>query len=232
MDNRAKNYAKAFLKEHRLSRVTTADLRRIISEQGYTIVEFNHIFNDEAVRALIDALQLDEMVEKSKGFTYADRQRRLVFLHEDLSEQEKLLVLAHEEGHIYCNHFAVVPVLGKDVADEYEANEFAHYILNPGIAGKVKNFLHQRKKPLRIAAIILAAVALGALIFFAVKKELSYYGEYYITSSGNRYHEAQCIFVKDKTNVHRMTVEEFESGEYERCGICLPPIPTNPEGGE
>ena len=39
---------------------------------------------------------------------------------------------------------------------------------------------------------------------------------------GNKYHEKDCIFVKDKTNVHRMTEEEFESGEYEPCRICLP----------
>ena len=54
------------------------------------------------------------------------------------------------------------------------------------------------------------------------EKEKHYYGTYYITESGNKYHERNCIFVKDKTNIRRMTVEEFESGEYEPCAICLP----------
>ena len=30
------------------------------------------------------------------------------------------------------------------------------------------------------------------------------------------------IFIKDKSNVHRMTVDEYESGEFEPCQICLP----------
>lgn len=231
MNNRARAKAKEFLNEYRLTQVTLGDLRRIITSQGYTIVEFNHIFNDEHVTALIEALHLDEMVEKTKGFTYADRQRRLVFLHEDLSDNEKLLVLAHEEGHIYCDHFSSVPVIGRDVVEEHEANEFTHYILNRSVAGRVGGFIKERKKLCGTIAIVLAVCIIGLLIFNAVQKERSYYGEYYITSSGNKYHEEECIFVKDKTNIHRMTIEEFESGDYEPCGICLPHSNTNTESG-
>ena len=43
-----------------------------------------------------------------------------------------------------------------------------------------------------------------------------------LTSTGNKYHEEECIFVKDKTNTRRLTIEEFESGDYEPCDICLP----------
>lgn len=218
------------MNEHRLTEITLADLRRIIVSQGYTIVEFNHIFNDEAVTALIEALNLDEMVEKAKGFTYADQHRRLVFLHEDLSEKEKLLVLAHEEGHIYCGHLSSVPIIGADVVEEYEANEFTHYLLNQGIVGRIGGFLKKRKKLCTAVAAVLAVSVIGVLIFNAVQKERSYYGEYYITASGNKYHEAECVFVKDKTNTHRMTIEEFESGDYEPCGICLPHSSSNTEG--
>lgn len=223
MNNNARAKAKAFLNEYRLNEVTLADLRRIITSQGYTVVEFNHIFNDEHVTALIEALHLDEVVEKSKGFTYADRQRRLVFLHEDLSDNEKLLVLAHEEGHIYCDHFSSVPIIGRDVVEEYEANEFTHYILNRSVPGRVGRIIKKQKKLCGTATIILAVCIVSLLIFNALQKEHSYYGEYYITSSGNKYHEEKCIFVKGKTNIHRMTVEEYENGDYEPCGICLPP---------
>ena len=231
MNNRARARAKEFLNEYRLTQVTLDDLKRIITSQGYTIVEFNHIFNDEHVTALIEALHLDEVVEKSKGFTYADPQRRLVFLHEDLSDNEKLLVLAHEEGHIYCDHFSSVPVIGRDVIEEHEANEFTHYILNRSMAGKIDRFIKERKKLCSTVAIVLVVAIIGLLVFKAVQKERSYYGEYYITASGNKYHEEECIFVKDKTNIHRMTIDEFESGDYEPCGICLPHSNTNTESG-
>ena len=231
MNNRARAKAKEFLNEYRLTQVTLGDLRRIITSQGYTIVEFNHIFNDEHVTALIEALHLDEMVQKVKGFTYADRQRRLVFLHEDLSDNEKLLVLAHEEGHIYCEHFSSVPVIGRDVVEEHEANEFTHYILNRSVAGEIGGFIRAKKKLCSTVAIVLMVAVVGLSLFKAVQREHGYYGEYYITASGSRYHEEACIFVKDKANIHRMTMDEFESGDYEPCGICLPHSNTNTERG-
>lgn len=232
MSNNARAKAKAFLNEYRLNEVTLGDLRRIITSQGYIIVEFNHIFNEEHVTALIEALHLDEMVAKTKGFTYADRQRRLVFLNEDLSDNEKLLVLAHEEGHIYCDHFSSVPGIGRDVVEEYEANEFTHYILNRSITDRIGGFIKEQKKLCGTVAIALIVAVIGLMIFHAIQRERSYYGEYYITSSGNKYHEEECIFVKDKTNVHRLTVDEYESGDYEPCGICLPHSNTNTESGE
>ena len=232
MSNNARAKAKAFLNEYRLNEVTLGALRRIITSQGYTIVEFNHIFNDEHVSALIEALGLDDVVEKAKGFTYADRQRRLVFLHEDLSDNEKLLVLAHEEGHIYCDHLSSVPVIGRDVVEEHEANEFTHYILNQSMTGRIGGFIKEQKILFRTVTVVLVVAIIGLMILNAVQRERSYYGEYYITSSGTKYHEEECIFVKDKTNIHRMTIEEYESGDYEPCGICLPHSNTNTESGD
>lgn len=56
-----------------------------------------------------------------------------------------------------------------------------------------------------------------------IENELKhYYGELYITSTGNKYHEKDCIFVKHKDNVERLKIEQFENGEYEPCDICLP----------
>ncbi len=53
-------------------------------------------------------------------------------------------------------------------------------------------------------------------------QQKNYYGEYYITDTGHKYHRADCIFVKNKENVRRLTEEEFFSGDYEPCEMCLP----------
>ena len=143
-------------------------------------------------------------------------------MHEDLSEEEKLMVLAHEEGHIYCEHMNTSPIIGRDVQDEYEANEFAHYLLNPSTSAKAKNSLRQHRKAACISVVVLVLLASLVTGLCYTNKEKTYYGEYYITATGNKYHEKDCIFVKDKTNVHRMTVEEYESGDYEPCKVCLP----------
>lgn len=221
MANGVREKAEDFLRQYGLSKITLDDIRRIITSQGYTIVEFNHIFNGEPVTRLIEALKLDEMVEKARGFTYADRYRRLVFVHEDLTDDEKLLVLAHEEGHIYCNHFSASPVIGRDVVEEHEANEFTHYILNRGVAGKLGDFVKKNRKVIGIVAALLAVLLVGTAILGKVKEERSYYGKYYITASGDKYHKEDCRFIKDKNNIRRMTKEEYESGKYEPCGICL-----------
>ena len=222
MDNEIKKKAKSFLKEYSLQNVTLENLRSAIQKQGYTIVEYNNIFNDENVAALIDALGLENFCEHSKGFTYADTKRRLVFLYEDLSDKEKLMILAHEEGHIYCNHLTSTPVLGRDVIEEHEANEFAHYLLNQGLGQQINRFVQKHRVGTIAVAIAAACILIASVAYCNVRTERRYYGDFYITTTGSKYHEKDCIFIKHKDNVDRLTVDQFESGEYEPCDICLP----------
>ena len=221
-NNTAKQSAKSFQREFSIYGITYPALKEAVEKQGYTVVEFNHIYNEEAVACLIDALNISDAVLRSRGFTYADCNYRVVFIHEDLSEDEKLMVLAHEEGHSYCRHMNTSPIIGQDVQDEYEANEFAQYLLNPSSSSKIKHILHRHKKAVLISIIGLALLTVAVAALCYIHKQQLYYGDYYITESGNKYHKKDCIFVKDKTNARRMIEEEFESGEYEPCRICLP----------
>ena len=108
---------KQFKRKFGLLDCNYAALEKATEKQGYTIVEFNHISNNESVRTLVDSLGLQEYVSHSKGFTYADKNYRIVFIHEDLNEEEKTKVLAHENGHIYLGHFSSSQVIGKDVQE-------------------------------------------------------------------------------------------------------------------
>ncbi len=223
MDSREiKLKVRKLIKEFGVQELKYASLRRYIESLGYTIVEYNHLANDEIISSLINALNLSDCIKTSKGFTYADQNQRIVFIHEDLSDAEKLLVLSHETGHIYLGHMSSAPIIGRDVQEEYEANEFAHFFLNPGGWEKTKSFVHKHKVASIIVAICLVLLITAGAILSHIAKEKQYYGEYYITDSGNKYHAIDCVYVKDKTNIRRMTVEEFESGEYEPCKKCLP----------
>lgn len=223
MDSReVKLKVRKFIKEFGTHELNYASLRGYVEQQGYTVVEYNHLSNDEIITSLIKALKLSENIRNSKGFTYADQNQRIVFVHEDLSDAEKLMVLSHEAGHIYLGHMSSAPIIGRDVQEEYEANEFAHFLINPGKWDKAIVYVRKHKLASILTAICLVALISGAVVLFQVEKEKQYYGEYYITDSGNKYHEKDCIYVKDKTNIHRMTIEEFESGEYEPCKMCLP----------
>lgn len=223
MGNGLKRSVRSFLKEYDVKVVTLQSIKEAIKRQGYTIVEFNTIYNDESVTELIEALELEEYCKCSKGFTYADAKYRLVFLHEDLSEAEKLMVLAHEEGHIYCGHISSVPIIGRDVVEEHEANEFAHYLLFKDKFIEIRRQISLDRKKLYIILVFMILMSASFGIFKIVNQEkTAYKDDFYITSSGSKYHREQCIFVKGKTTVHRMSNEEFESGQYEPCNICLP----------
>lgn len=214
--------AKKFRKTFGLIECSYDFLKSAAEKQGYTVIEYNHIFNDTDVQALIDELKLTDNILRSKGFTYADANYRLVFVHEDLSEQEKAMVLAHENGHIFLEHLSSVPIIGKDVREEYAANEFAHFLLNRSTKDKLWETIKTHKKVVICISLALVVLVTSVGIINWVNREQQYYGEYYITSSGNKYHEKECIFVKDKTNVHRLTKEQFENGDYEPCQMCLP----------
>ena len=213
---------KEFRKETGLYTLNSRNLCDALQTLGYTVVEFNHIYNEPDVQTLIDALKLDAVICQSKAFTYADRNYRIVFVHEDLSEQEKNMVLTHEVGHIYLGHMHSVPILGSDVREEYDANEFSHYLLNLSVMAKLDLFLAAHMKGICILAAVIALAAAAGGIGMAAANDAKYTENYYITSTGSHYHEQQCIFVKNKTNARRMTLEEFDSGEFTRCSTCLP----------
>lgn len=211
-----------FIKEFDVRELNYETLKSIIERQGYIIVEYSHISNDENVTLLINALKLTENINRSKGFTYADQNHRIVFVHKDLSDDEKLFVLSHEEGHIYLGHMTSSSIFGRDVQEEHAANEFSHYLLNQGKCEKTAAWIRRHKVISILSVLLIVCIAVAVLFIPRIATVKNYYGEYYITRTGNKYHKKDCVYVKDKTNTHRMTIEEFESGEFEPCKICLP----------
>ena len=214
------NYRKQvadFNKKHNIKTVTSEELCRALNEQGYTIIEFNGIADNEDVAALRDALGIGAYMKQSRCFTYRSDKYRMVFIHEDLVEDERLVALAHEEGHIWNDHLTKDNIIGRDVIQEHQANEFAHYLL------KDKN--GKRKRTRTMAVVCAAAIVLGTILGIQVKKQYNaavYTDYYYRTESGNHYHLRNCMYLEDRTDVYRLTKKEFESGEYEPCEACKP----------
>ena len=93
-------------------------LQKYIYEQGFTVVEFYPNDNDEDTTLIIERLDLQDYVSRLQGFTYADNDFRLVFVRADLSEKEKAIILAHEEGHILCGHLECHPLSCSSVVME------------------------------------------------------------------------------------------------------------------
>lgn len=209
--------AKAFRKQYGIKIVNSATLCEALTEQGYTIIEFNGIQEKESVSDLISALRLEDQISHSKCFTYQNDKYRLIFIHEDLNDEERTVVLAHEQGHIWNQHMHKDSAIGVDVIHEHEANEFAHYLLDDRF-GKKKRI---RIITLACVAALIMITSIGLYVKQSHDKAV-YTEDLYRTETGTKYHVRDCIYIRDRTDVYRLTQEEFDSGKYEPCSACMP----------
>lgn len=219
-DNFARQAASKLLRRYYLSDLSLDNIIYIINDYGYDIVEYTD--NGSESKQLLQSLELLEFAKMNKAFTYSDTSTKIIFIREELNAKEKLYVLAHELGHIVCKHTDKKASFSGNVEDEREANEFAHYIMHPNLITRMVSavYMHKTLSVISLIAVLLAAVT--GFTLYSIKKEDAYYGNYYITESGTKYHTEECIYVKNKNNIKRLTVDEFEANEYGPCKVCLP----------
>lgn len=124
-----KKSVRNFKRKYKIKNISSESLGGILNKQGFTLIKFNGAADDEDVKMLVSGLDLQDYISTSRCFTYQDDKYRLVFVNENLNEEEMTIVLAHEEGHIWHKHFNSKNVLGNDIVQEYQANEFCHFLL-------------------------------------------------------------------------------------------------------
>lgn len=224
MKNIAKQTAKDFMKEFRIKALTVDRITEIIISQGFRIIRFNKVLNENNVEILINGLELQDYVNAYSAFTYVDERYRLLFLEENLSDDEILILLVHEEGHIYNQHFERGVLAGENTKDEYEANEFAHYVLNPTLINKFNTYILTHKKSSIIFGVIIFIIMMSSIAIPQVIKYQSYYGDYYVVPTGTKFHIEECFYVRDKNTKRRLTQDDIKSGLFEPCKVCLPEL--------
>lgn len=214
--------AKNLLLEYGISKVTLENLIYIIEDQGFEIIEYSQRDRSDGVWTVLNTLNLTDYAESGKAFAYKCGKSKLLFVCEEMTADEKLYALAHEEGHIIFGHLCNGACDGNAVEEEYVANEFAHYLLHPPLLLKFATTVKSNKKKALWGALIALALAVIIPITVSVIQSRSYYGEYYVTESGTKYHEKECMTIKDRSNVRRLTEKDYYSGDYEPCHVCLP----------
>ena len=217
-----KSIAAQILKKYKLVKPSLDELVYIASENGYDIIDYSKDENLESIITLAERLSIQSYIETGAAFTYKNNETRLIFLCESMTNDEKLYALAHELGHIFCNHFSTNSQSISSVKEEREANEFAHYLLEASFGLKVNVLLSKYKKLLTIAVSILLVIIVALSIWKYAVDEKPYSKEYYKTTNGERYHEKDCIIIKDKNNVKRVTDKDMRTKKYEPCQVCLP----------
>ena len=216
MKNDARGAANAFLRRYALSRPSLDDLVAVVTEMGFELIDFDP--KDDTMVVLKERLNLTDSILSQEAFIYQNGDVRLLFVRDSLNGTEKLYAVAHELGHIVLGHTSTRP----SVIEEHEANEFSHYILHPQVSLRAQTAIIRNKR-LAGAAIVGMVVILIALGFYMKRANRKHYtDDFYITSSGTKYHRAACSVIKERTNARKMTQEEYESGNYEPCALCVP----------
>ena len=206
--------------QYKLSKINLDNLIYIIEDQGFEIIEFEP-GDGLLTNSLIHDLKLTSYAQAGKAFAYQQGSAKFVFVCEDMSAKEKLYALAHEVGHIFCLHLRDGN-MEYSVHEEYEANEFAHHLLHPNFIDNIKRWITEHKKSVVVGTTITLVIITLVFVVAGIIKTNSYYGDYYVTETGKKYHREDCIFIKDKKNVERLTDKDYYSGEYDPCQICLP----------
>jgi len=214
----AKIKAKKMLLQYGISKITLENLLYIVEQQNFQMLEYSQEETNDSVWDIIKKLKLTPYAKSGKAFAYQQGKTKLIFLCEELTADEKLYALAHEEGHILSGHFGS----SDSVEQEQMANEIAHYLLHPPLFVKLRIAISERKK-LAIAILsVILCITIALITTSIIVRNNSYYGEYYITENGTKYHEKGCMIIKDKNNTHRLTKSDHESGDYQPCQVCLP----------
>ena len=66
MSNVIKKAVNQFIKKHRITNINYLALKEVVKNIGFTVVEFNNIFNDKDIETVIQNLRLEETVLHSR----------------------------------------------------------------------------------------------------------------------------------------------------------------------
>lgn len=171
---------------------------------------------------------------------------RIIFIDSTLSENDKLFLLLHECGHVLLGHTEIDSCEIDEKRAEKEANQFAYTVLL--IGGRKQS--NRYKKPCIVFAVLafvfatVSGILFFRIAFFApeavevsatdpadsavsgsagdVAPEAAENAVVYVTPHGQKYHTADCIYVKNRTDL--IALDPSEAKNYEPCKVCNPPL--------
>ena len=220
-----RHLANELLTRYKLKRPTLEDIVYLVGENGYEIIDFEP--GSPSAENLFRELALTEAIYSQDAFLYTNRDVKLLFLKDTLDAEEKRVAAAHELGHIVCGHTQTRP----SAKEEYEANEFVHFFLNPAARLRFRNLTARHKWRTGIIILAIAIIVVGGVFAYNSVIEQKY-TQYYVTTSGKKYHLRNCTQITGKTNIRRLSREDLAAGNYEPCDTCLHELVSADQGGE
>lgn len=217
-----------FLREYNLfkERITYVKLKDIIKSQGFIIKEFRDAseLTDETLR---------DYAAHYNCFAFIGSDKKMVFINAALSERDKLVLLLHEEGHIYNEHFTGITGVIHLTNTQFEktANDFCTATLK--YSGKLSSLAFY----IMVGAFVCSVSALtlmrpdtnisNTIIVKNIENETQapahseeYTQTVYYTSGGEVYHlSKECRYLSNSKEILQGTIRE--SGKKRCCEGCL-----------
>ncbi len=161
------------LTKYSVDTVDVNSIKNIVVALGYTVIRFSSLGSTDQTQKLLEALYLDDRIAFQDSFTYNDRERRIVFIRRDISDDEFLYLLAVELGRILTFRTECDGVIGISAEEDRTAHEFAFYICDLSRHGLLYNLCFCYKVPVIFASTAFT-ICLSLLISFFIVSALHY----------------------------------------------------------
>lgn len=177
---------------------------------------------------IIDFLGLSEYAKNKQAFAYRNLMSQIIAVDSKIRPRRRAYYIAHELGHILLEHD--LDNLSPD--DEQEANRFADAFMRCPVGGR-----HTRM--MRMAALLCVALCTACYLLGHYTQTASSAAYpvsvpvaslppsadrnqiVYITSSGERYHRADCPHIRGRAAI-TTTLAEAETLGLDPCKSCQP----------
>lgn len=217
--NHIKKVARRFIRDLH-GNVNISDITHYIETKLYwRVIYYNTQKGDEFLRDLDP--KMSNFAEKENGFCYKTVYGKYIFLDYERSDEQKLMALLHEVGHILLGHLDSGKLQNK-TQNEIDANEFVKTVLCPT---KADQFFGSSKKQICVSLIVIVVLVFVAA-FNAIPDDPAQSAPYsgneneivYITPSGDKYHTANCRYAEDAIPISIERAKEH----YAPCSYCNP----------
>ncbi|MGN1121247.1 MAG: hypothetical protein ACI4RV_02695 [Eubacteriales bacterium] len=135
-----KKLVRSTLERYSVSEISPQSIKNILGAQGFTVIRYSALTPSEETTRLLTVLGVDSLAKSCNAFSYADRERRIVFVRKDVSDEETLYLLALELGRILTVHSHGGVIVQGTPAEEADAAEFAYHLTDMTRHGVLYNF--------------------------------------------------------------------------------------------
>ena len=233
LNNEIRKTAKKFLKETK-GKNDFVSVENYLKKKGYKVIFFNTVVGDKE----LERYALTQKAKQSSAFTYVGT-AKIIFIDNDVPNDDKNYLLYHETGHIELGHIDYERMSTKNnYLMEFEADTFAHFILNPprtnkhlvlsyilsmvfilisfyfGVCTGKNNYVPMNTIELQSTPVIENVIIPDKEI-----KPEKVTNIVFVTKTGKKYHRETCGYLKNsKIEMLRADAEK----KYTPCKVCNP----------